>query len=248
MKRLSLALQIAAVLVALGPQPSSHAREVSDPIEPLNRAIFWFNDQLDLHALEPAARGWDLVLNDRIKVAIACFFDNVRFPVVMINNLLQGKFLAAASDTARFAVNSTLGVAGFFDPASDFGLQRHDEDFGQTLGYWGVPPGPYLVAPLLGPTNVRDAFGRIVDTATALYPLFAAAQYTAGATVTDNLNFRAQVLDQVRDAKAAALDYYVFVRDAYDQRRRSLIRDTAELSEERAEDLYFEDGEDEQAE
>jgi phospholipid-binding lipoprotein MlaA len=235
----------AAVLVALA-SPAA-AREISDPIEPVNRGIFWFNDQADVYVLEPAARGWNYVLPNRMQSAIANFFDNVRFPVVMINNLLQAKFVDAASDTGRFVINTTLGVAGFFDPATDFGLERSDEDFGQTLGYWGVPPGPYLVVPLLGPTNLRDGVGRLVDTATAVYPLFAAFEYTIGATVTNSLNFRSQVIKQVRDAKRAALDYYVFMRDAYDQNRQARVEDRSEISAESAEELYFEDFDDEQS-
>lgn len=226
---------------------TAHAEEeVSDPLEPLNRGIFWFNDKADVYVLEPTARGWNFVLPEKMQTAIANFFENVRFPVVMINNLLQAKLVEASSDVGRFLINSTIGVAGFFDPASELGLERHNEDFGQTLGYWGVPAGPYLVAPLLGPTNLRDGAGRLVDGATAIYPLFAAIQYTIGATAVDTLNFRSQVLKQVRDAKEASLDYYVFVRDAYDQNRRARIKDQADVEEEREEDLYFGDFEDEE--
>jgi phospholipid-binding lipoprotein MlaA len=238
MRRLPLVLSCIALAAVLW-VPQLAAEEVSDPIEPVNRAIFWFNDTADVYVLEPVARGWDYVLNDEVQAAISRFFDNVRFPIVMINNLLQGKVISASSDVGRFLVNSTIGVVGFFDVASEFGLERHDEDFGQTLGYWGIPPGPYLMAPLLGPTNARDAVGRIADSAAAIYPWFAAAQYTIGATAVNTINFRSQVLEQVRDAKEASIDYYVFVRDAYDQRRRALIDDAAEVSEERADELYY---------
>jgi phospholipid-binding lipoprotein MlaA len=244
MRSLCRALAFAACIAS-----SAVAAEVSDPIEPVNRGIFWFNDKADVYVLEPTAKGWDYVLPERVQTAVANFFDNVRFPVVMINNLLQGKVVAASSDVGRFLVNTTIGVLGFFDPASGYGLEQHDEDFGQTLGYWGIPPGPYLVAPLLGPTNVRDGVGRIADTFTAIYPIFAAIQYTIGATAVNTLNYRAQVLDEVREAKAASLDYYVFVRDAYDQRRRTLIRDQPEVSAEAQEELYFgefDDGEDDE--
>lgn len=234
MKTVFTALALAVCTASL-----AAAEEVSDPIEPVNRGIFWFNDQADIYVLEPTAQGWDYVLPDRMQTAVGNFFDNVRFPVIMINNLLQGKFIAASSDVGRFVVNTTIGVVGFFDPATDYGLERHDEDFGQTLGYWGIPPGPYLVAPLFGPTNVRDGVGRIADTFTAIYPVFAAIQYTIGATAVNTINFRSQVLDEVQEAKEASLDYYVFVRNAYDQRRRTLIRDQPEVSAEVEEDLYF---------
>lgn len=237
-------MSLAVALATVAALPAA-ADEVSDPIEPVNRGIFWFNDKADVYVLEPTARGWDYVLPDEMQTAIAHFFDNVRFPVVMINNLLQAKPAAASIDVGRFVVNTTLGVAGFFDPASEFGLERHDEDFGQTLGYWGVPAGPYLVAPLLGPTNLRDGVGRFADSVTAIYPMFSAIQYTIGATVTNSLNFRSQVLEQVRDAKEASLDYYVFVRDAYDQSRRAHVEDRTDVSAENAQDLYFEDSEDE---
>jgi phospholipid-binding lipoprotein MlaA len=246
MHRLKSSLAIAVVALACALPVA--AEEVSDPIEPINRGIFWFNDKADVYVLEPTARGWNYVLPEKVQTAIGNFFENIRFPVVMINNLLQAKPLAASSDAGRFAINSTIGVAGFFDPAAELGLERHDEDFGQTLGYWGAPAGPYLVAPLLGPTNLRDGFGRVIDIATAVYPLFAATQYTIGATTVNTLNFRSQVLKQVRDAKEASVDYYVFVRDAYDQNRRTKIRDGVEDSEERAEDLYFGDVDDEQSE
>jgi len=234
-----------ALVVAAAP---ARGDGVSDPIEPVNRGIFWFNDQADIYVLEPTARGWNYVLPIAVQTAVGNFFDNIRFPVVMINNLLQGKLVAASSDVGRFLVNTTVGVLGFFDPATGYGLERHDEDFGQTLGYWGLPPGPYLVAPLLGPMNVRDGVGRIADTATAIYPLFAAIQYTIGATAVNTLNFRSQVLTQVGDAKEASLDYYVFVRNAYDQRRRALIEDTPTISEEVEEALYFGEYEDEEDE
>ncbi len=244
-RRLAIAL---AAFIALGSGSTAGAEDVSDPLEPINRGIFWFNDKADVYVLEPTARGWNYVLPDRVQTAIGNFFENVRFPVVMINNLLQAKVVEASSDVGRFLINTTIGIAGFFDPATGFGLERNDEDFGQTLGYWGVPPGPYLVAPLLGPLNLRDGTGRLVDTATAVYPLFAAAPYTIGATAVNTVNFRSQVLSEVRNAKAASLDYYVFVRDAYDQSRKARVEDRVDIDEERVEDLYFGDFEDEQSE
>lgn len=237
-----------AVIASLGLAAVAGAQEVNDPLETVNRGIFWFNDKTDTYVLEPTARGWNYVLPEKVQTAIGNFFSNVRFPVVLINNLLQAKFVAASSDVGRFLVNSTIGVAGFFDPASDFGLEVHDEDFGQTLGYWGVPPGPYLVAPLFGPTNLRDGSGRIADSFAAVYPWFVPIPYTVGVTAVSTLNFRSQILTQVRGAKEASLDYYVFVRNAYAQSRQARIEDRADVSEELEEDLYFGEPEEEERE
>ena len=144
----------------------------------------------------------------------------------------------SASDVGRFAVNATVGVLGFFDPASRWGLIEHREDFGQTLGVWGVPPGPYLVLPLLGPSDPRDATGFAVDYALAVTPFFIEEYILVGARVVDTVNERSFVLKQVEDAKASAFDYYTFVRNAYLQRRRALVRDLAETGAEESEELY----------
>jgi phospholipid-binding lipoprotein MlaA len=115
---------------------------VHDPLERMNRGIFSFNEGLDRWFLEPVATGWDFVMPDPVETAIQRFFRNLGFPVVFVNDLLQGKPIAALQDVGRFALNSTAGIAGFFDPATEVGLPSHDEDFGQTLGVWGVPSGP----------------------------------------------------------------------------------------------------------
>lgn len=210
----------------------------SDPIESVNRKIFWFNDQVDIYVLEPVATGYDTITPKVMQKSITNFFDNLRFPIVASNNLLQGKVKRAASDVARFGVNTTVGFLGFFDPASHWGLEQHDEDFGQTLGFWGVPPGPYLVLPLLGPSNPRDAVGLAVDSVAAVYPWFVDFEYTATAYTVRLVNARAQVLREVTEAKGAALDYYVFVRNAFLQHRRALVNDRAEMSEQEEQELY----------
>ena len=243
----ALPLVVVAALVVLGLGAPVGAEEsvvtddlredaVSDPLERVNRGIFWFNDQADVYVLEPAARGWDRILPDRVQNSIANFFLNVRFPVHLANNLLQGKVDGAATATARFAVNTTVGVLGLFDPATDWGLEDQPEDFGQTLGWWGTPPGPYLVLPLLGPSNVRDGVGLVADTIFSIAPFFLDRYVLLGANALNTVNIRSLFLDEVRGAKEAALDYYVFVRHAYAQRRVALIHDTTELSLE--DDLY----------
>lgn len=209
-----------------------------DPLEPVNRKIFWFNDQVDIYVLEPVAEGWNAITPEPVQRSIANFFANLDVPLAFVNNLLQGKFAASASDVGRFAVNTTVGVAGLFDPASSWGFEQHVEDFGQTFGRWGVPAGPYLVLPFFGPSNPRDGVGRVGDAAMRVYPFFAPPYVSPFATGTEFINARARALDEVREAKATALDYYTLVRNAYIQRRQALVNDGVEISRETEDDLY----------
>ena len=209
-----------------------------DPIERFNRSMFWFNDHVDTYVLVPVATAWDKVIPSGVQRSLTNFFDNLRFPIVVTNNLLQGKFKNAASDVGRFLVNTTAGAAGFFDLATEAGLVAHNEDFGQTLGYWGVPPGPYLVLPLLGPSNVRDGAGLVPDGFMAVYPWFVGFVYNVSARAVDVVNTRSRYLKQVEEAKAASIDYYTAVRNAYIQRRKSLVNDGAATTKEESEDLY----------
>src|SRR5262245_34858418 len=199
-----------------------------DPWQGCNRKIFKFNDTLDEWVLAPVAKGWDYVTPKPVERGLSNFFANLRFPVDLVNNLLQGKGIEGAKVLGRFTINTTLGAAGFLDPASDLGLGPQTEDFGQTLGRWGVPPGPYLVLPVLGASTLRDAPALGVDSVTAITPFFIDAWILAGARVIDVVNTRARFLNEVADAKAASLDYYVFVRNAYLQRRQAEIEDRAE--------------------
>ena len=208
-----------------------------DPIEPVNRPIFRFNDTLDEWVLEPVARGWDTIAPDPVEDSIQNFFLNLRFPIVFVNGVLQAKPRSAAISLSRFMANTVFGVVGLFDVATGWGLERQEEDFGQTLGYWGVPPGPYLVSPLLGPSNVRDTVGFIADGYTQVATLFINGFIWMGGGVVNTINTRAQYLDQVERAKEASLDYYGFARNAYMQRRAALVRDEA-LPENEADDLY----------
>lgn len=236
---------LAAVLFALTALPAG-AEEANDPLETMNRGVFWFNDQLDIYALEPVARGWHWLMPDRVETCVSNFFANLRFPTTTLNNLLQGKVVNAGSNVGRFVVNTTVGVVGLFDPATDWGMPEHDEDFGQTLGVWGVPPGPYLVLPLFGPSNIRDGVGTVADSYTLVYPWLlpmlwpqAFPWYSmTGAQVVRVVNARGQVLTEVEEIKAASVDYYSAVRDGYTQRRRTQVGDGAEMSEEEQEDLY----------
>ncbi|MGE5465756.1 MAG: VacJ family lipoprotein [Methanocella sp.] len=196
-----------------------------DPLEPLNRGIYSFNEHVDGLILKPAAELYRLLLPDFARTGVSNFFSNLNDVLVALNNLLQGKVNHAASDASRVVVNSTIGVLGFIDVASKIGLEKHDEDFGQTLGWWGVGDGPYLVLPFFGPSNFRDAIGRIPDyysdPLTYVDPSRSRNQLWGARVV----NRRAELLGASRVLEAAALDQYEFVRDAYLQRRRNLVYD-----------------------
>jgi phospholipid-binding lipoprotein MlaA len=209
----------------------------NDPLEPLNRKIFWFNDKADVYAIEPVARGWNFVMPLPVQHSVENFFDNLDFPSLFVNDVLQGKPRAAAIEMSRFILNTTIGIGGLFDPAGWWGVKGTVEDFGQTLGRWGIPGGPYLVLPILGPSNPRDSVGLAADAQMRVYPYFVSFFVTSAATVVRTVNLRSLFLKEVKSGKESALDYYVFVRDAYEQRRRALINDTSEVTDEE-QDLY----------
>ena len=146
--------------------------DAGDPWEPMNRGLFWVNDGLDRYAIEPVSKAWDFVLPDFAQRSLRNAFENLRFPIVFFNDLFQGKPKQAGQDLARFVLNSTVGIGGLLDPASTIGLKQRNEDFGQTLGYWGVPPGPYLMLPFFGPSSVRDGVGKLSNRFHHKLPLF----------------------------------------------------------------------------
>ena len=158
--------------VTEGETPEDEQRAVWDPWQPMNRGIFAFNEFIDRYLLEPVATGWDVVVPDPAQRGIANFFANAAAPRRIANDLLQGKLDKAGDDFGRFAINTTFGVLGLFDPAGAEGIAPGDEDFGQTLGVWGTPAGPYLVLPLLGPSSPRDAAGLAADIALCARVLF----------------------------------------------------------------------------
>jgi phospholipid-binding lipoprotein MlaA len=214
-----------ASAVAAGPPPGGATATEYDPWQGVNRKIFSFNESLDQWVLEPVAKGWDCVTPKPVSNSISNFFGNLRFPIDLANNLLQGKPIEGAKVIGRFTINTTLGAGGFLDPASDLGLGPQTEDFGQTLGVWGVGPGPYLVLPVLGASTLRDAPALGVDAVTAITPFFIDTWILVGARVIDVVNTRARFLKEVDEARASSLDFYVFVRNAYLQRRQALIED-----------------------
>jgi phospholipid-binding lipoprotein MlaA len=222
-------------------RPQQRAEPVeSDPLQPLNRGVFWFNEKFDVYAFEPAARGWRWVLPHTVRHHLDQFFVNLRFPARFVSLLVQLKLRSGARETGRFVTNTTVGLAGFFDPATDWGMPLHPEDFGQALGYWGLPAGPFLMLPFFGPSNPRDGVGLAVDSVLG-YGTVVPAKVAIPAGATDYLNRRSLVIEDVREARAASLDFYVSVRNAYVQRRRALIHDTTRQPEEDSEDLYDED-------
>jgi len=214
-----------------------------DPWEPMNRKIFWFNDTLDVYAIEPVARGWDYVVPDAVQLSITHFFNNLRFPIVFVNDLLQCRPRPALEELARFQINTFIGGLGFFDVAARFGLPLQAVDTGQTFGVWGISPGPYLVLPVFGPSNPRDTLGLVGDTALGFYTYFITVPgITLGATAINVINARARLIDDVRNAKAMALDYYTLVRNAYVQHRWELInRRVSKAGRKEQENLYNEE-------
>ena len=217
----------------------------NDPWEGFNRGIFWFNEKVDIYFFRPVAVGWDFVMPDMVQTAITNVFANARFPVIFLNDLLQAKPIAASEDLGRFALNTTIGIGGIWDPANEFGIIGNDEDFGQTLGYWGVPPGPYLVLPFLGPSNPRDAVGFAADTAVQPYSYFVVFYVSAAITATNLVNTRARYIEEVDENRETALDYYTFQRNAYVSYRESLVRDREEETEAPTDDLYYFEDEEE---
>jgi phospholipid-binding lipoprotein MlaA len=234
----ALAVIAAALTAGISCAPIAGPRDPSDPWERMNRGTFRFNEGLDRWVVEPVAKGMDFVLPDPVERSLGRFFENSKIPIHFGNALLQFKPVSAVEDLARFVVNTSIGLAGFFDPASQIGLEAHQEDFGQTLGVWGVPAGPYLVLPVFGPSNPRDTVGLAADTFSTVYPWFIPLYASFSIGVGQRLNWRSLALDQIAAEREAALDYYVAVRNAYLSYRENQVRDQKE-AETDDEDLYY---------
>jgi phospholipid-binding lipoprotein MlaA len=197
----------------------------SDPFEPMNRSIFAFNDAIDRTVLRPMAKAYVDILHPGIRQMVGNVFANLGDLWTSVNQLLQGKPDLAAADLGRFAINTIIGFGGIADVASEMGIDRHKEDFGQTLGRWGVPSGPYVVLPIFGPSSLRDAPAFGLDlVADPLWRIAENGTYY-GASVARVVDGRAGLLGADRMLDGAALDRYAFIRDGYLQRRRSLIWD-----------------------
>jgi phospholipid-binding lipoprotein MlaA len=201
--------------------------EAYDPWEPFNERMFEVNRRLDRYVLKPVAKAYNFITPDELQIMISNGFDNISFPPRFVNSVLQGKFKGAGREIARFLINSTAGVGGLFDPAKDvFGLVKSREDFGQTLGFYGVGPGPFLIVPLMEPMTVRDGVGKAVDA--AMDPL---AYYLPfiwdrlGMKIGDTVNERSLNLDLFQGFEESVIDLYSAVRHGYLQRREKLIRE-----------------------
>jgi phospholipid-binding lipoprotein MlaA len=203
---------------------------IADPLEPVNRAFFHFNDKLYFWVLKPVATGYKAVIPEDGRIGVRNFFANLTTPVRLVNCLLQANPKCAGTETLRFVLNTTIGVAGLFDPAKKrFNLEKQDKDFGQTLGIWGMGPVFYINLPILGPSSLRDGLGYAVDASlnpqTYLAFYFVIAEYAnIGGWVLDKINEASLTLGEYEDLKKAALDPYIALRDAYYQYRQNKIK------------------------
>lgn len=198
------------------------ANNPNDPFESINRKVFKFNDTLDSLILKPAAKAYKAVTPDPLEKGISNAFENLGEVTTLTHNLLQGDFKQAGKDTGRFIINSTLGVAGLFDVASDMGIEADNEDFGQTLAVWGVESGPYLVLPFVGPSTLRDTPSRYIDNLTEATRYIDHVPTRNIYTGIDVLDTRASLLEAESLLKG---DRYSLLRDVYLQRRQFLIND-----------------------
>lgn len=211
-----------------------------DPIEGVNRAVFQFNEGFDRMIFKPVAKGYKKIVPEPVNQGVSNFFGNLEDVITIFNNLMQFKFKQGASDTVRVFFNTTIGLLGVFDVASGMGIEKNDEDFGQTLGYWGVGAGPYLMLPFLGPSTVRDLTGGIVDGA-VFDPIFMVDHIPTRNTllVTKMIDQRADLLGASNVMEQAALDRYDFLRESYFQKRENDIND-GDITFEDLDTLYLE--------
>lgn len=200
------------------------AQPVADPIEPLNRKVFAFNDSLDRALLRPVAVGWKKGTPPQFRTGVGNFIDNALMPVTIINDFLQGKPVQGGKDTTRFVMNTIVGLGGLFDPATEAGLPHNQEDFGQTLNTWGVSQGPFLMVPFLGPRTVSSGVGNVVDLPASPYLQRSSGEVRIGLFGINLINSRAGLLDLDEELRKA-YDPYVLVRDAYLQNRAYQIAD-----------------------
>ena len=202
---------------------SSASEETQDPWEGFNRKVFVFNDTLDTYALKPVAKGYRAITPDPVEDGVSRMFSNVGEIVNVVNDLLQGKFRQAGNDTGRFLVNTTIGLVGFFDVADDLGMPKNEgEDFGQTLGVWGVGEGPYLVLPLLGPGTLRDGPAKIVD---FLIDPISEIDHVPTRNQIHGVGVVSGRADLLKAEELISGDKYSFIRDVYLQRREYLLND-----------------------
>ena len=203
-----------------------HHTDHNDPLESYNRVMYSINDTVDSAILKPVSQGYNFVVPSLVSKGISNFFSNLDDINVVVNDLLQFKLMQALNDVSRFAINSTVGLIGIVDVASSYGFIKHNEDFGQTLGSWGMNTGPYIVLPLFGPSDLRDTIGLIGD---SIYTNSIGHVDDIAARnafiITDTVDSRAGLLSAEKIIDEAAFDEYTFVKDAYLQRRQNLVYD-----------------------
>ena len=224
--RFASALLLAVVAGCATTAPvDRHTAGPKDPYEPFNRKMFAFNDTLDTYALKPVATAYNKVLPSPVRTGVHNFFGNFSDAWSAVNQLLQGKPVNAATMTMRVLTNTTIGIGGLLDPATDLGLERKSEDLGQTLGRWGLEPGPYLVLPLFGSSDIRDGLALPADTYVGPSLLVPSTWQKVGVDAVGAIDARAGLLGASQMLDELALDRYTFMRDAYISRRRSLVYD-----------------------
>lgn len=219
-----LAMALSLVLTACATTGGGQPGDPRDPLEPLNRATFSFNEKADKYVIRPVAEVYDRAPLP-VKVGVGNFFGNIGDVWIGVNNLLQGKFVDGLSDGGRVLVNSTVGIFGLFDIASEVGLEKHDEDLGQTLGKWGVGTGPYVVLPLLGPSTLRDTFGLVGDLYADPVIQFKEVSTRNSLTGLRVVHRRSTLLGADTTAEEAALDKYGYMRSFYLQYRLNQVYD-----------------------
>jgi len=231
-KKSLAAAGLALLLTACAHTGGPDAQPDNDPLEPFNRKMFAFNENVDRVVLKPVAKGYRAVVPAQVRGGVGNFFLNLGEPTTIVNDLLQGKFNQAAHDFMRFTINSTFGLLGLLDIATPAGMERHDEDFGQTFSVWGIGKGPYLVLPIWGPSTVTDGIGLIPEFF-YLDPRLALDDSEAywGSVALNVVDVRARALGASK-VMELQLDPYVFRRETYFQQRRSLVHDGAPPLEE----------------
>jgi phospholipid-binding lipoprotein MlaA len=231
---------LAWLLAACLASPAAAQDDANDPLEPFNRTIFSFNELIDLMLLEPVSIVYGH-LPSPVRTGVRNVLDNLRSPVILANDAMQGEGDRAGVTLARFMINSSLGILGLFDMATAFGYPKHQEDFGQTLARWGTGEGPYLVLPLLGPSNARDTVGIVVD-GFALDPMayLAPTDVRIGRYATDGVDTRYRLDPAIRDLRQNSIDRYAAFRTVYRQRRAAEIANGAPPSSEAYEDIFNE--------
>ena len=224
MARVALAVILATALSACVTLPPNSPRSPQDPWESWNRGVYKFNDALDRRVAKPVAKTYVKIVPEPFRKGVSNFFANLKTPTVMVNDALQGKFLAAANDLGRFVLDTTVGLAGILDPATPAGLDRNNEDFGQTLGKWGVHPGPFIELPILGPSDLRDFPALAVDAFTYPPEYASSVWIQYGVYLPYFIDQRAALLP-LDETLSKIYDPYAFIRDAYLQQRAFLVSD-----------------------